>query len=76
MVYSCLADAYRDFLGVYVRPDCCGLFHWGPDQLEHWLRMSTPWDGEWKHLSPALVIRASIASLEDPCPRSNIPFEA
>ena len=74
MVYSGLADAYRDFMGVYVRPACCGLFHWGPDELMHWLRMKTPWDGEWKHLSPALVIRASIASRDAPCPASNQSF--
>jgi hypothetical protein len=71
MAYSGLVEAYRDFLGIYIRPACCGLLHWGPQDLDQWLRLNTPWDGDWKHLSPALVIRASRAALEVPCPKSH-----
>jgi hypothetical protein len=73
MVYSGIADAYRDFMGVYLRPACCGRIHWGPEDVESWLRRETRWDGVWNHLSPALILRASLTALQTPCPRQTSP---
>jgi hypothetical protein len=68
MVYGSLADVFRDFMALYVPPSCCGRLHWSPGELDAWLRLETTWDGQWRHLSPALVEKAAAASGADPCP--------
>ena len=65
MVYGTLVDVYRHFMGCYVRPPCCGLVHWSPDELAEWLLNRTPWDGDFRHLSPALVERAAQEAMMD-----------
>jgi hypothetical protein len=59
MVYGGWGDAYRDFRGLYARTGCCGRIHWGPEDLARRLLEETPWFGEGRHLSPALILRAS-----------------
>ena len=65
MVYATLVDVYRHFTGCYILPSCCGQVHWGPQDLMEWLIQQTPWDGDFRHLSPALVERAALEAMAD-----------
>ena len=65
MVYLTLVDVYRHFMACYAVPTCCGQVHWSPGDLADWLLSKTPWDGDFRHLSPALIERAAREAMTD-----------
>ena len=65
MVFGTLVDVYRHFMACYSLPDCCGQVHWSQEELADWLLNKTQWDGEFRHLTPALVERAAEEAMKD-----------